>query len=398
MIYQPPRMKFGIFLAPFHRHWENPTLSLERDLQLIEWLDELDYDEAWIGEHHSAGWETIASPEVFMGVAAQRTRRIMLGTGVVSLPYHHPLMVANRMVLLDHLTRGRVMLGVGPGALLSDAQMLGITPTRQREMMEESLGVIMRLLTETEPITHESDWFKLVNATLHLRSYTKPHLPIAVASVQSPAGVTLAGKYGVGVLSLGVMVGLRGAVDPKAQWAIAEETAAKHGKTMDRAEWRIVTPVHVAETKKQALEDIRPGALEYVKMYWEDALGNKRHVPDPDNEATLIDQLVESGQWIVGSPDDCIKGIERLQEVTGGFGGLLVRAQEYVEPAKSRRSYELLARYVMPRFQGSIQSLGDSYDRVVANVAETRAQGQAAIERAHQAYEQTFNQSDRRRG
>ena len=115
------RMKFGVFLAPFHRLGETPTLALERDFKLIELLDELGYDEAWIGEHHSAGWETIASPEVFIAAAAERTRHIKLGTGVVSLPYHHPLMVANRMVLLDHITYGRSMLGVGPGALLTDA-------------------------------------------------------------------------------------------------------------------------------------------------------------------------------------------------------------------------------------------------------------------------------------
>ena len=139
------RKDFGIFMAPFHRVGENPTLSLERNIQLIQWLDELGFDEAWIGEHHSAGWEIIASPEVFMATVAERTRHIRLGTGVISLPYHHPLMVANRMVLLDHLTRGRAMLGVGPGALVSDAHMLGIQPSRQREMMDESMGVIMRL-------------------------------------------------------------------------------------------------------------------------------------------------------------------------------------------------------------------------------------------------------------
>ena len=111
----PARMKFGVFLAPFHELGEDPTLCLERDLELLQWLDYLDYDEAWIGEHHSAGWETIASPEIFIAVAAERTKHIKLGTGVLSLPYHHPLMVANRMVLLDHLTRGRVMFGVGPG-------------------------------------------------------------------------------------------------------------------------------------------------------------------------------------------------------------------------------------------------------------------------------------------
>ena len=92
----PDRMKFGIFLGPFHRVGENPTLAIDRDLELIQWLDHLGFDEAWIGEHHSAGWEIISSPEIFMGVAADRTRHIKLGTGVVSLPYHHPLMVAKQ--------------------------------------------------------------------------------------------------------------------------------------------------------------------------------------------------------------------------------------------------------------------------------------------------------------
>src|SRR5688572_26061866 len=149
----PNRMKFGVFMAPFHRPGENPTLALERDLELLQWLDKLGFDEAYIGEHHSAGWETICSPEVFIATAAERTQHIRLGTGVVSLPYHHPYMVANRMVLLDHLTRGRVILGVGPGALASDALMFGIPPERQREMMDESLGVIMRLFESTAPLT-----------------------------------------------------------------------------------------------------------------------------------------------------------------------------------------------------------------------------------------------------
>ena len=108
-------LRFGAFIAPFHPTGQNPTLALERDLALIEHLDRLGFDEAWIGEHHSGGYEIIASPEIFIATAAQRTQRIKLGTGVVSLPYHHPFMVAQRLVLLDHLTHGRVMLGVGPG-------------------------------------------------------------------------------------------------------------------------------------------------------------------------------------------------------------------------------------------------------------------------------------------
>jgi limonene 1,2-monooxygenase len=147
------RMKFGVFMAPFHRPGENPTLALKRDLELLEWLDVLGFDEAYIGEHHSAGWETLCAPEVFIAAAAGRTRHLKLGTGVVSLPYHHPYMIANRMVLLDHLTRGRVILGVGPGALASDALMFGIDPERQRDMMDEALGVIVRLLESTTPLT-----------------------------------------------------------------------------------------------------------------------------------------------------------------------------------------------------------------------------------------------------
>ena len=201
----PARMKFGIFMAPFHQLGEDPTLALERDLELIQWLDYLGFDEAWVGEHHSAGWEIIASPEVFIGIAAERTKHIKLGTGVISLPYHHPLMVADRMVLLDHLTRGRVMLGVGPGALVTDALMLGIEPNTQRPRMEESMGIIVRLLTETRA-DHASTatGSSCNNARLHLRPYTQPHMPLAVAAAGSPSGMVLAGKFGLGVLSVAI--------------------------------------------------------------------------------------------------------------------------------------------------------------------------------------------------
>src|SRR4028119_73074 len=161
-------LKFGIFLAPFHPVGQNPTLALERDLALVEHLDALGVDEAWVGEHHSAGYETIASPEVFIAAAAQRTKHIRLGTGVSSLPYHHPLMLADRMVLLDHLTRGRVMLGCGPGALPSDAFMMGIEVAKQRDMMEEALEAILALLRSDEPVTMETEWFTLRDARLQL--------------------------------------------------------------------------------------------------------------------------------------------------------------------------------------------------------------------------------------
>ena len=245
-------MRFGVFLAPYHEPGQNPTLALERDLDLIVLLDRLGFDEAWVGEHHSTGWETIASPELFLAVAAERTRHIRLGTGVVSLPYHHPLMVADRIVLLDHLTRGRLNFGVGPGGHLTDARMLGIEPGLLRPRMAEALEVIMRLLTETEPFSHESEWFSLSDAVLQLRPYQDPHPPLAVTSMESPAGMVLAGRHGAGVLSLSVARGPRGPIDLREHWRVAEEAAQGAGRTIRREDWRLVVPLHLAETRHRA--------------------------------------------------------------------------------------------------------------------------------------------------
>lgn len=381
----PARMRFGIFMAPFHRLGENPTLALERDLELLQWLDKLGYDEAWIGEHHSAGWETIASPEVFIATAAERTHHIKLGTGVISLPYHHPLMVANRMVLLDHLTRGRVMLGVGPGALVSDAYTLGIEPTRQRDMMDESLGIIIRLFTETAPLTYVSDWFALHDAVLQLRPYQRPHMPIAVAATQSPAGMVSAGKQGAAVLSISVYTGVAGPVNLKKQWEIAEETAAKYGKTVRRDEWRLVVPVYLAESREEALQEARLGAGRFQHEYFGDTLG--QHVPRDVPLEKAIEPMVDSGAWIVGTPEDCIAGLERLDDISGGYGGLLILAHEWASRERILKSYELLARYVMPRFQDSLTGLTVSQKWSSEKKEELQELRTKSIEKAIQSYE-----------
>ena len=377
----PERMKFGIFMAPFHWLGENPTLAIERDLEPVEWLDYRGCDEAWIGEHHSAGWENIASPEIFIAAAAERTKHIRLGTGVTSLPYHHPMMVANRMVQLDHMTRGRVNLGVGPGALVSDAYMLGIDPTTQRQRMDESLGVIKRLLTETEPITHESDWFTLRDARLHLRPYTKPHFPISAAAAQSPSGMVLAGKHGLGVLSVSVVRGGAYARNMKDFWKIAEDTAEEYGNVMDRNEWRLVVHVHLAESKKEAMAQARERAGAYQREYFENTLGFQASFDGPQNQ--IIESMVENGAWCGGTPDDLVEQIHRLDESSGGFGGLMIQATEWGTREQVKHSYELIARYVMPQFQGSLVSLRNSQKQSAdlkdeLNVLKTRSLEQAA--------------------
>ena len=374
-----PRLKFGAFMGPFHPPNENPTLSLSRDLELIGWLDELGYDEAWVGEHHSGGWETIASPEIFLATAAERTRHIRLGTGVVSLPYHHPYMVASRLVLLDHLTKGRVMMGVGPGALPSDAAMLGIDPKESRQRMNEALGVILRLFTELGPITHESDWFTLKDARLQMRPYSQPHMPVAVTAVASPSGMQAAGRYGTGVLSFGL---------PRASkdyWAIAEDYAEQYGKTVDRNEWRLVIPVHIAESREEAWRECESGAVEFQVGYREQTLGIPRGFDGPREQVAR--ELVARDAWCIGTPEDLIALIHRLQEQSGGFGGFLVQPVDWASREAILKSHELIARYVMPQFQGSLAGLTASQKDVATAAAHHQATRHAAAEKAAHDYQ-----------
>lgn len=377
------RMTFGAFMGPFHPVGENPTLSLERDLELIEWLDELGFDEAWVGEHHSAGWETISSPEVFLASAAERTRHIRLGTGVVSLPYHHPYMVASRMVLLDHLTRGRVMMGVGPGALPSDAAMLGIDPKTARARMQESLGVILKLFTEVEPFSHRSDWFELVEARLQMRPFSDPHMPVAVTAVGSPAGMQAAGKHGTGVLSFGL---------PRASkefWGIAEEAAAQSGRRVERNQWRLVIPTHLADTREEAFAQAEEGAIAFQVGYRETTLGLPRGFECPDDQVAR--EMVARGHWCFGTPDDLVQLIRNLQEQSGGFGGFMVQPVDWATREQTRRSYELLARYVMPQFQGSLVGLEASHADVGKKSQEHRLAREAAAAKAEQDYQARKN-------
>src|SRR5688572_12960058 len=138
------KLRAGVFVAPFHPLDESPTLCFERDLQLAQFADQLGLDEFWYGEHHTGGYELSASPELMIAAAAQRTRRIRLGTGVVSLPYHNPLMTANRIAQLDHLSMGRLIFGAGPGLLVSDAHMLGLNAIESRDKLDIGLNVILR--------------------------------------------------------------------------------------------------------------------------------------------------------------------------------------------------------------------------------------------------------------
>ncbi len=341
------QMRNGIFLAPFHPLDEDPTLCIHRDLELIEHLDRLGYEEAWIGEHHSAGYEIIASPELFIAAAAERTRAIKLGTGVISLPYHNPLTVANRIIQLDHQTRGRVMFGVGPGLLPSDAFQLGIDPNTQRDRMVEGLEVILKLFAG-EKVTKKTEWFNLVDAVCQLRPYTFPHPEIAVASSVTPSGGKLAGRHGFGMLC--VAATQAGGYDALGiNWKIANDIAAENGRKMDASRLRLVGPVHLAETREKAFENVRFGYAKWAHYFQQVSPAGAAGDPNEDP----LQRGIREGVLVVGTPDDAIAQIRRLQEKQGDFGAFLQLAHNWADWEQTKKSYDLWQRYVTPAINGS---------------------------------------------
>jgi limonene 1,2-monooxygenase len=273
-------------------------------------------------------------------------------------------MLADRLVLLDHLTRGRLMIGVGPGALPSDAFMMGIEVAKQRDMMEESLEAILLLLTGDEPVDYETDWFKLVGARLQMRPYQRPFPEVAVAAQVSPSGPRAAGRFGCSLLSIGATSA--GGFDALGlHWKVMEERSAEFGTTVDRSKWRLVGPMHLADTKEQAIADVEFGLAQWVDYF--QRVAALPLAPDTTDHSSLVDALNASGFAVIGTPEDAINQISRLREQSGGFGTFLTMGHEWADTDATRHSYELMSRYVVPQFQGSASSLTASRDWAAEN-------------------------------
>lgn len=368
---QTDRVKFGVFIPPQNVVGLNPTLAIKRAIQLAEHLDQLGFDEIWFGEHHSGGAELVASPELMIAAAAQRTSRIKLGTGVISLPYHHPFQVAERMVQLTHMTGGRVMFGAGPGQLPTDAAMLGIDTTELRPRMEESLDAILRLFAG-ERVTAKSEWFTLQDAVLQLLPYGD--LEVSVVGTVSPSGPKLAGRHGVGLLSLA-------ATDPTGNdqlpvhWQIVQEESERTGNVVCRDQWRLMGPMHVAETVDKAISDCEYGLrwhYEYLSHITPSA------IDVPESTAELASLLNESGRGVIGTPDMAAAQIQRLIDRSGGFGTYLFQGFDIANWSDTLRNFELFAEEVMPRFNGTLGSVQRSYEHVLDETETNRASTAAA--------------------
>lgn len=353
--------RFGCFISPLHPPGTDPYQLLQDDLRLAERLDVLGFDELWVGEHHTGGWATLSTPELFIAAAAQRTSRLKFATGVLSLPYHHPFLAAERVAMLDHLTSGRFVLGAGSGAYVSDMHVLGIDPSTSRTRLAESLECVQQLLAG-ETVTTRTDWFEVNEGRIQLRPFREA-IEIVVASAATPFSMELAGRLGInamshvappwGALRAGQSLGIERL---PGQWTHLENAAAH---PVDRQDWRLVVPVHVSSSLEQARTELLPGWMfQRTELY-----GRTLGVPFPSAAMAhekALSYTIEQGGIIAGSPEDCVRAVTELAERVGGFGSLLISLQDWAEAPVRARSLDLFAREVAPVLRGALSGVSAS--------------------------------------
>jgi alkanesulfonate monooxygenase SsuD/methylene tetrahydromethanopterin reductase-like flavin-dependent oxidoreductase (luciferase family) len=356
-------MELGLFGQAFHPPGKSPYDCQEWDLQVIRWLDEFGFAEAWFGEHHALPWEPNPAPDMLIAQGFRETTNIRLGPGGICLPYHNPAVVANRMAWLDHVSKGRLNFGVAAGSVPADWKLLGINGADTRDMTRESLEIIQKIWTGERPFVYEGKFWRIEVAepqlplfNAHIMPFQKPGPPIGVSglSPRSPT-INIAGRMGFLPMSLNADIAAL-----KTHWEVYKDGAEKAGRVADRRDWRVCKEVIVAETDAKAEKIAAQGALgvfatEYLarmaKVFFK-----LQGLPQPDvPDEYLTPEYLVKNKWIVGSPDTVREKLEEYQVETGGFGTLLVFACDYSDnPGAWRDSLQLLAQEVAPKLNQSL--------------------------------------------
>ena len=359
-------MKLGLFAMPLHLPGANLSETLEHDLNQIIKLDELGFQEAWIGEHFTGEWENIPAPDLFIAHALAKTKNIILGTGVSCLPNHNPFVLAHRIAQLDQMAKGRFQWGIGAGGFPGDLTAFGYGDSRNnikgrdnRKMAQESVKAILEIWNNPEPGIRKNEFWEYtipepdpdISLNVHVKPYQLPHPPIGVAGVsESSKTISLAGEKGWIPLSINLV--------PtrilKTHWKAVEEGAEKGKKIPDRSTWRIARDIFVADTKEEAFSESISGVLS------RDFYGYIHPLLDKTNmfSAAKIDENISNDEvnaeyminniWLVGDPQSVADKIVKIYKEVGGFGFLLAMAHDWDPWDKWENSFKLLKNEVLP--------------------------------------------------
>jgi alkanesulfonate monooxygenase SsuD/methylene tetrahydromethanopterin reductase-like flavin-dependent oxidoreductase (luciferase family) len=352
-------MEFGYFAQPAHPPERSPYDCQEWDLQVLRWLDELGYTEAWLGEHHTLPWEPNPAPDILVAQALRETRTIRLGPGGICLPYHNPAVVANRIAWLDQISKGRFNFGIAAGSVPSDWKLLGINGAHIRDMTRESLDIILKIWAAQEPFEYQGKYWQMSYPArempfrgVHIKPFQKPHPPIGISGLTAYSEtLKIAGRHGFIPMSLNISLRFI-----KTHWQAYAQGAAETGHVPQRADWRVCREVVIAETDKEAhalavkgtlgrfaADYMIPSAKAYNLLNW---YKHDENVPDSD----VTPDYLARHSWVIGSPATVREKLEEYFLATGGFGTLLVFGCDYLEKASAwHDSLQALTQEVGPR-------------------------------------------------
>ena len=351
-------MKLGMFMMPLHPPERDRTSCFEEDVELIKMCDRLGYEEAWIGQHHTLEWEPIPSNDVFISYCIPITERIKLGTGVTITPLHHPANVATRLAMLDHLSRGRLMVGFGPGGVPADFELFDIDPAESGLMNLEAMDMVLELWKAEAPFKLEGKYWNIKienpDPNFHmgtiLRPYQQPHPPLAISILKPESmGATTVGERGYIPISANIMaqkwVGHH--------WDLICEGAAKAGRPEPHRDiWRVCRGVMVGETEKDAWEFARGTYIDSYEYLLKIVKAGKAQDAAKDPPTMTDDELdaeyLLNNVNIIGTVDQVVERLLEVYEVTGGFGTLCMVAQDSQDDPRWWKCVELLANEVMP--------------------------------------------------
>ena len=360
-------MKYSTFMMPLHPPGRNITQTLEEDREAVILADRLGFSEAYVGEHVTDAAETVTSSMIFLASLVAQTKNIMLGTGTINVPNSHPAAIAAQAAMLDHMLKGRFIMGISPGGLMSDAEVFGNFGKDRNAMFVEGINMVLKIWESEPPYNLEGEYFKVsVGQTMIpeigqgyiMKPYQRPH-PLIVGTAVAPfsKGVTEMAKRGWQPISANFLM-------PewvKSHWPKYVDGRNEIGAKADPSEWRVAKSIFVADdeatAKRYALEEGGPYHFYFKQLVRKLVNGGRSNLFKTDqsmDDALITPEFVASKLVLAGTVNSVVDQILAFREYIGDFGNLLYACHDWMDPALGKRSMELFATEVMPRVNAAI--------------------------------------------
>lgn len=360
-------MKYSTFMMPIHPPGRSVTETLQEDREAILLADKLGFSEAYVGEHVTDAAETVTNSMIFLAWLAHETKNIKLGTGTINLPNAHPAAIAAQAAMLDHMLKGRFIMGISPGGLMSDVEVFGNLDKDRNAMFVESINTILKIWESNPPYDIEGKyWNVTVGKTMVpeigqgfiMKPFQKPYPPIVGTAVAPFSnGVTEMAKRGWGPISANFLM-------PewvKSHWPKYVEGREAVGAKADPSEWRIAKSIFVADDEATAmrygLEQDGPYHFYFKQLVRKLTNGGRGNLFKTDQsmpDSMLTPEYVTNKLVLAGTVNSVVDQILAFREHVGDFGNLLYAGHDWQDTALAKRSMELFATEVMPRVNAAI--------------------------------------------